>query len=72
VRVKKRRRVLNHIGTVDAIAMCNMADRTGGSMAKVTVPSSYRWIPKGMTVQYIRRAETDPKAVGANESHSTV
>jgi acyl-coenzyme A thioesterase PaaI-like protein len=31
VRAKKRRRVLNHIGTVDAIAMCNMAELTGGS-----------------------------------------
>ncbi len=63
VRVKKRRRVLNHIGTVHAIAMCNMAELAGGTMMEVTVPSSYRWIPKGMTVQYIRRAETDLKAV---------
>ncbi len=63
VRVKKRRRVLNHIGTVHAIAMCNMAELAGGTMMEVTVPSSYRWIPKGMTVQYIRKAETDLKAV---------
>ncbi len=63
VRVKKRRRVLNHIGTVHAIAMCNMAELAGGTMTEVTVPSSYRWIPKGMTVQYIRKAETDLKAV---------
>ena len=32
-------------------------------MTEVTVPSSYRWISKGMTVQYIKRAETDLKAV---------
>jgi acyl-coenzyme A thioesterase PaaI-like protein len=63
VHLKKRRPVLNHIGTVHAIAMCNMAELAGGTMTEVTVPSSYRWIPKGMTVEYIAKAETDLKAV---------
>ena len=63
VHMKKRRRVLNHIGTVHAIAMCNMAELAGGTMTEVTVPSDYRWIPKGMTVEYITKAETDLKAV---------
>ena len=66
VRVNKRRRVLNNIGTVHSIAMCNMAELVGGTMMEVTVPSSYRWIPKGMTVQYLRRAETDLKTVVQN------
>jgi len=63
VHIKKRRLVLNHIGTVHAIAMCNMAELAGGTMTEVTVPSDYRWIPKGMTVEYIAKAETDLKAV---------
>ena len=63
VHMKKRRPVLNHIGTVHAIAMCNMAEIAGGTMTEVTVPSSYRWIPKGMTVEYIAKAETDLNAV---------
>ncbi len=63
VHIKKRRRVLNHIGTVHAIAMCNMAELAGGTMTEATVPSSHRWIPKGMTVEYIKRAETDLRAV---------
>lgn len=63
VHIKKRRAVLNHIGTVHAIAMCNMAELAGGTMSDVTVPSTYRWIPKGMTVEYIKKAETDLKAV---------
>lgn len=63
VHMKKRRRVLNHIGTVHAIAMCNMAELAGGTMTEVTVPSDYRWIPKGMTVEYIAKAETGLKAV---------
>lgn len=59
VSMKKRRSVTNHIGTVHAIAMCNMAELAGGLMAEVTVPTSHRWIPKGMTVEYLAKAETD-------------
>jgi acyl-coenzyme A thioesterase PaaI-like protein len=63
IRIRKRRSVLNHIGTVHAIAMCNMAELAGGTMAEVSVPSTHRWIPKGMTVQYLKKAETDLRAV---------
>jgi len=63
VHVKKRRAVLNHIGTVHAIAMCNMAELAGGCVTEVSIPPTHRWIPKGMTVQYLRRAETDLRAV---------
>ncbi len=63
VHIKKRRAVLNHIGTVHAIAMCNMAELAGGTMTDVTIPSTHRWIPKGMKVEYIKKAETDVKAV---------
>lgn len=59
VRMAKRRAVQNHIGTVHAIAMCNMAELAGGTAAEVTVPASHRWIPKGMTVEYLAKAETD-------------
>ena len=59
VRMGKRRAVHNHIGTVHAIAMCNMAELAGGVMTDVTVPSTHRWIPKGMTVEYLAKAETD-------------
>lgn len=63
VRMAKRRRVLNHIGTVHAIAMCNMVELAGGTMTDVTIPSTHRWIPKGMTVAYLKKAETDLRAV---------
>lgn len=63
IHIKKRRPVLNHIGTVHAIAMCNMAEVAGGIMTEVTVPSTHRWIPIGMTVQYLKKAETDLYAV---------
>jgi len=61
--LKKRRRVTNHLGTVHAIAMCNMAELAGGTMTEVTTPHTHRWIPKGMTVEYIKKAESDLKAV---------
>jgi len=63
VLLKKRRSVTNHIGTVHAIAMCNMAELAGGTMTEVTTPNTHRWIPKGMTVEYIKKATSNLKAV---------
>jgi len=59
LRISKRRRVQNHLGTVHAIAMCNMAELAGGTMTEVSVPANMRWIPKGMTVEYIKKATTN-------------
>jgi acyl-coenzyme A thioesterase PaaI-like protein len=67
VRMRKRRAVLNHIGTVHAIAMCNLAELAAGTMTDATLPPTHRWIPKGMTVEYLRKAETDLRAVAALE-----
>lgn len=63
VHIAKRRRVLNHLGTVHAIAMCNMAELAGGTMTEVSIPETHRWIPKGMTVEYLKKAVTDLTAV---------
>lgn len=63
VTAPKRRPVTNHIGTFHAIAMCNMAELAGGMAADATVPTTHRWIPKGMTVEYLAKAETDLTAV---------
>lgn len=59
----KRRAVQNHIGTVHAIAMCNACELAGGMATEITIPKDMRWIPKGMTVQYLKKAETDLRAV---------
>ena len=40
-----------------------MGELAAGTMSDVTVPFSDRWIPKGMTVEYIKKAETDLKVV---------
>lgn len=68
VRMKKRRAVLNHLGTVHAVAMCNMAELAGGTMTEVTIPPSHRWIPKGMSVTYLKMAKTDLVAVATPQS----
>jgi len=56
VRLRDRRRVHNHLGTVHAIALCNAAELAGGLTTDVTIPASMRWIPKGMTVRYLKKA----------------
>jgi acyl-coenzyme A thioesterase PaaI-like protein len=63
--IPKRRAVQNHIGTVHAIAMCNMAELAGGTMTEVSIPTTHRWIPKGMKVEYIKKAETNLRAEAA-------
>ena len=55
-RIRDRRRVHNHIGTVHAIALCNLAELTAGLGTDASIPASLRWIPKGMTVRYLRKA----------------
>ena len=54
--MRDRRRVHNHIGTVHAIALCNLAELSAGVMTDATLPTSMRWIPKGMTVDYLKKA----------------
>lgn len=57
--MRKRRGVTNHLGTVHAIAMCNMAELVGGTCTDLLVPSHLRWIPVGMEVAYLKMAKTD-------------
>lgn len=63
VAIRKRRAVTNHLGTVHAIAMCNMAELAAGIMSEATVPATHRWIPKSMTVDYLKKAGTNLRAV---------
>ena len=56
VRIRDRRRVRNHIGTVHAIALCNMAELSAGLATDAGIPATLRWIPKGMSVRYLRKA----------------
>ncbi|MBB5852672.1 hotdog fold domain-containing protein [Amycolatopsis umgeniensis] len=55
--------VYNHIKTFHAIAACNLAEIAMGMLAEATVPTTHRWLPKGMTVSYVAKAETGLRAV---------
>ena len=59
VSLRKRRAVENHIGTVHAIAACNLAELGAGTMMEASLPASMRWLPKGMSVQYLKTCKTD-------------
>jgi acyl-coenzyme A thioesterase PaaI-like protein len=61
--LKNQKKVHNHIGTVHAIAMCNAAELAGGMTTDVSIPTGARWIPQGMTVEYIAKAKTDLKVI---------
>ena len=62
VRLRDRRRVRNHLGTVHAIALCNAAELAGGLATDAALPPQLRWIPKGMQVRYLKKAHGDLRA----------
>jgi acyl-coenzyme A thioesterase PaaI-like protein len=61
--VALRREVTNHLGTMHAIALCNAAELVAGSMTDASIPAGWRWIPKGMTVEYLGKVKSDVRAV---------
>src|SRR5690606_16608659 len=58
-----RRGITQHLRTVRAIALCNAAELTAGLMTDAPIPAGARWIPKGMTVEYLAKAKTSVRAV---------
>lgn len=50
--------VHNHLGTFHAIAACNLAEAAMGMLMEASTPTSHRWIPKAMNVQYLAKATT--------------
>ncbi|MCH9668267.1 MAG: DUF4442 domain-containing protein [Actinomycetia bacterium] len=59
--------VHNHLHTVHAIASCNAAEMAMGMLLEATVPTSHRWIPKAMNVQYLQKATTSLRATARIE-----
>ena len=63
VALRKRRTVQNHVGTVHAIAMANLCELAAGMLMEVTIPVTMRWIPRGMTIEYLRKAASSVSAI---------
>lgn len=59
VGMPERRAVHNHIGTVHALAIGNLCELAAGTMMEASLPRTHRWIPKGMDIQYLAKAESD-------------
>lgn len=67
---KKRKAVQNHIGTVHAIALCNGLEMAMGALAEASIPKHLRWIPKGMTVTYTAKADSDIRIVASSDKNA--
>ncbi|WP_428776455.1 hotdog fold domain-containing protein [Vibrio sp.] len=63
VKIKKRKLLQNHIGTVHVIAICNGLEMAMGFMCEASIPKNLRWIPKGMEVKYPAKADTNIRCV---------
>ncbi len=68
--MRNRWGVHNHLGTVHAIASCNLAEVAAGITTEVSVPATHRWIPKDMTVSYLTVARTRVTATATVEDLS--
>src|SRR6476661_7324252 len=65
--IKKRHRVLNHIGTVHVIAICNGLEAAMGALAEASISRSKRWIPKGVEVSYTAKAVSDRRCIAETD-----
>ena len=80
IEIKERRSITNHIGSIHAIAMCNLAELCGGLAVDASLDKSLRWIPKGMNVEYIKiakgkltgTARIDPSAITVGDNNLEV
>jgi len=66
-RVPFRKEITNHLSTVHAIAMCNVAELVAGLMTDASIPSDGKWIPQAMSVKYLAKAKTAVRAVADGE-----
>lgn len=56
IEIKDRRSIQNHLGSINAGALCTLSEMTGGLAVDATIPKDLRWIPKKMEVAYLRKA----------------
>jgi acyl-coenzyme A thioesterase PaaI-like protein len=62
VSMRRRRSIENHLGAIHALALGNLCELAAGMVTEVTTPPGTRWIPRGMTIEYLRKAESEVSA----------
>ena len=67
LRIRKRRGVQNHIGTVHAIALCNGLEAAMGALAEASIPRHKRWIPRGMDIAYTAKADSSVRCIAESD-----
>jgi acyl-coenzyme A thioesterase PaaI-like protein len=60
--MRRRRSIENHLGAIHALALGNLCELAAGMVTEVTTPPGTRWIPRGMTIEYLRKAESEVSA----------
>jgi acyl-coenzyme A thioesterase PaaI-like protein len=59
IAMRRRRGIENHVGAVHTLAIGNLCELAAGMVTEVTIPANMGWMPRGMAVEYLRRAESD-------------
>lgn len=65
IRLKNRRKVQNHIGSVHAAAMALLAESATGFMTGMTIPDDRILVIRSMELTYLKRASGDMTAVAS-------
>ena len=63
VRIRNRKKVQNHIGSVHAAAMALLAETATGIVVGMNVPDGRTPVIKTMKVDYLKRAKGDMEAI---------
>ncbi len=63
ITMKDRRCVHNHLNTIHAIALCNLCEMAMAMTTEASIPKGLMYIPKGMTVEYKKKAKGDLRAI---------
>jgi hypothetical protein len=58
----RRRGIENHLRAIHALALGNLCELAAEMVTEVTTPPGSRFIARGMTIEYLRKAETAVQA----------